>query len=184
MRLRRTTTVVIVAGCLIALVTRSGSAGLGLFTEPLSVVRGWDRETFALAIAVQNLMWGLGQPFAGAVADRYGAGRVLAVGGVIYAGGIVLMALSTTGATFALTGGVLIGLGLSGASFAIVLAAFARLVPPERRSWALGLATAAGSLGQFVFAPLGQAFISAYGPVTALCCCRASSRSSRCWRAR
>ena len=168
MRLRRTTTVVIVAGCLIALITFGLRSSLGLFTEPLSVVRGWDRETFALAIAVQNLMWGLGQPFAGAVADRYGAGRVLAVGGVIYAGGTVLMALSTTGGTFALTGGVLIGLGLSGASFAIVLAAFARLVPPEQRSWALGIGTAAGSLGQFLFAPVGQAFISEYGPVTAL----------------
>ncbi len=168
MPLRRTTTVVIVAGCLIALITFGLRTSLGLFTEPLSVVRGWDRETFALAIAVQNLMWGLGQPFAGAVADRYGAGRVIAVGGVIYAGGTVLMALSTTGATFALTGGVLIGLGLSGASFAIVLAAFARLVPPEQRSWALGIGTAAGSLGQFLFAPLGQAFITEYGPVTAL----------------
>jgi predicted MFS family arabinose efflux permease len=168
MPLRRTTTVVIVAGCLIALITFGLRTSFGLFTEPLSVVRGWDRETFALAIAVQNLMWGLGQPFAGAVADRYGAGRVLAVGGVIYAGGTVLMALSTTGATFALTGGVLIGLGLSGASFAIVLAAFARLVPPEQRSWALGIGTAAGSLGQFLFAPLGQAFITEYGPITAL----------------
>ena len=168
MRLRRTTTVVIVAGCLIALITFGLRTSLGLFTEPLSVVRGWDRETFALAIAIQNLMWGLGQPFAGAVADRYGAGRVLAVGGVIYAGGTVLMAMSTTGAAFALTGGVLIGLGLSGASFAIVLAAFARLVPPEQRSWALGIGTAAGSLGQFLFAPLGQAFITEYGPVTAL----------------
>ncbi len=168
MRLGRSTTVVIVAGCLIALITFGLRTSLGLFTEPLSVVRGWDRETFAIAIAVQNLVWGLGQPFGGAIADRYGAGRVLAVGGVIYAGGTVLMALSTTGGTLALTGGVLIGLGLSGASFAIVLAAFARLVPPEQRSWALGIGTAAGSLGQFLFAPLGQAFISEYGPVTAL----------------
>ena len=168
MRLRRTTTVVIVAGCLIATITFGLRTSFGLFTEPLSVTRGWDRETFALAIAIQNLLWGLGQPFAGAVADRYGAGRVLAVGGVVYAGGTVLMALSTSGATLALTGGVLIGLGLSGASFAIVLAAFARLVPPAQRSWALGVGTAAGSLGQFLFAPLGQAFIGAYGPVTAL----------------
>ena len=168
MRLRRTTGVVIVAGCLIALITFGLRTSLGLFTEPLSVVRGWDRETFALAIAVQNLLWGLGQPFAGAVADRYGAGRVLAVGGVVYTGGTVLMALSTSGTTLALTGGVLIGLGLSGASFAIVLAAFARLVPPAQRSWALGVGTAAGSLGQFLFAPLGQGFITEYGPVTAL----------------
>jgi MFS family permease len=160
--------VVITAGCLIAIVTFGTRTSFGLFTEPLSVLRGWDRETFALAIAVQNLLWGLGQPFAGAVADRFGAGRVLAVGGAVYALGTALMAASTNGTTLALTGGVLIGLGLSGGSFTIVIAAFARLVPEERRSWAMGLATAAGSMGQFLFAPLGQAFISEYGAATAL----------------
>jgi predicted MFS family arabinose efflux permease len=165
---RRNTSVVIVAGCLIALVTYGLRTSFGLFIDPLSDLRGFDREAFALAIGLQNLMWGLGQPFAGAIADRFGAGRVLAVGGVMYAAGTVLMALSTNAATLSLTGGVLLGLGLSGASFTIVLAAFARLVPPERRSWSMGLATAAGSLGQFLFAPLGQAFISTYGPVTAL----------------
>jgi MFS family permease len=168
MRLRRTTTLVIVAGCLIAMIGFGVRTSMGLFTEPLSVFRGWDRETFALAMAIQNLLWGIGQPFAGAVADRYGAGRVLAVGGAVYTAGVLLMALSTSGATLAITGGVLVGLGLSGGSFTIVLAAFARLVPAEQRSWALGLGTAAGSLGQFVFAPIGQGFIGAYGPVTAL----------------
>ena len=153
---RRNATVVIVAGCLIALVTYGLRTSFGLFTDPLSDLRGWDREAFALAIGLQNLMWGIGQPFAGAIADRYGAGRVLAVGGVLYAAGTVLMAMSTSAAALSLTGGVLLGFGLSGASFTIVLAAFARLVPPERRSWSLGLATAAGSLGQFLFAPLGQ----------------------------
>jgi predicted MFS family arabinose efflux permease len=170
----RTPTVVIVAGCLIGLVSFGLRSSFGLFTEPLSVVRGFDRETFAFAIAVQNLMWGLGQPVAGAIADRYGSGRVLAGGGVLYVLGTVLMAQSTSGAALALTGGVLLGLGLAGGSFMIVLAAFARLVPEERRSWAMGLATAAGSLGQFLFAPLGQAFISSYGAITALvllsCC--------------
>jgi MFS family permease len=165
---RRTATVVIVAGCLIALVTYGLRTSFGLFIEPLSVLRGWDRETFAFAIALQNLLWGLGQPFAGAIADRYGAGRVLAVGGAMYALGTVLMAVSTSAASLAITGGVLLGLGLAGGSFTIVLAAFARLVPEERRSWSMGLATAAGSMGQFLFAPLGQAFISGYGPVTAL----------------
>ena len=165
---RRNASVVIVAGCTIALVTFGLRASFGLFTDPLSDLRGWDREAFALAIGLQNLMWGLGQPFAGAIADRYGAGRVLAVGGVMYAAGTALMAASTSATALSLTGGVLLGLGLSGASFTIVLAAFARLVPPERRSWSMGLATAAGSLGQFLFAPLGQAFIGAYGPVTAL----------------
>jgi MFS family permease len=166
--MRRTATLVIVAGCVIGLVTFGVRSSLGLFTDPLSSLRGWDREAFAFAIAIQNLMWGLGQPFAGAIADRYGAGRVLAAGGALYAAGTALMAVSTTPATLALTGGVLIGLGLSGGSFMVVLAAFTRLVPEDRRSWSLGLATVAGSMGQFLFAPLGQAFISAYGAVTAL----------------
>jgi MFS family permease len=164
----RTPAVVIVAGCLIGLVSFGLRSTFGLFTEPLSVVRGFDRETFAFAIAVQNLAWGLGQPVAGAIADRHGSARVLTGGGVLYVLGTVLMAQSTTGAQLALTAGVLIGLGLAGASFMIVLAAFARLVPEDRRSWAMGLATAAGSLGQFLFAPLGQAFIAGYGAVTAL----------------
>jgi MFS family permease len=160
--------VVIVAGCLIAIVTFGVRTSFGLFTEPLSVLRGWDRETFAFAMAIQNLLWGLGQPFAGAVADRYGAGRVLAAGGVVYVLGTALMGASTNGTTLALTGGLLVGLGLAGGSFTIVIAAFARLVPEDRRSWAMGLATAAGSMGQFLFAPLGQAFISRYGPAAAL----------------
>ena len=158
----------IVAGCLIALIGFGARTSFGLFTEPLSALRGWDRETFALAIAIQNLLWGIGQPFAGALADRFGAARVLAAGGAVYAIGIVLMAVSTSAASLALTGGVLVGLGLSGGSFTIVIAAFAKLVPDDRRSWAMGLATAAGSLGQFLFAPLGQAFIAEYGPITAL----------------
>jgi MFS family permease len=164
----RTRNLVIVAGCLIALIGFGARTSFGLFTEPLSVLRGWDRETFALAIAIQNLLWGIGQPFAGALADRFGAARVLAAGGAVYALGIVLMAVSTSAGTLALTGGVLVGLGLSGGSFTVVIAAFARLVPEDRRSWAMGLATAMGSLGQFVFAPLGQSFIGAYGPATAL----------------
>ena len=164
----RRQTVVITAGCLIAIVTFGVRTSFGLFTEPLSVLRGWDRETFAIAIAVQNILWGVGQPVAGAIADRYGAGRVLAAGGAVYALGTVLMSASGSGTELALTGGVLVGLGLSGGSFTLVIAAFARLVPEDRRSWAMGLATAAGSMGQFLFAPLGQGFISAYGPATAL----------------
>lgn len=164
----RSPTVIIVAGCLIAIITFGVRATFGLFTAPLSELRGWDRETFALAIAIQNLVWGLGQPFAGAVADRYGAGRVLAAGGLVYAAGVALMAVSTTPGALTLTGGVLVGLGVAGGSFTIVIAAFARLVEPSRRSWAMGLATAAGSMGQFLFAPLGQGFIDAYGLETAL----------------
>jgi MFS family permease len=157
---------VIVAGCAIAIVTFGVRTSFGLFTAPLADLRGWDRETFALAIAVQNLLWGVGQPFAGAIADRYGAGRVLAAGGAVYALGVALMSEATSPASFVFSGGVLVGLGLSGGSFTIVIAAFARLVREDRRSWAMGVATAAGSMGQFLFAPLGQGFISAYGPVT------------------
>lgn len=164
----RTPTVIVVAGCLIAIITFGVRSTFGLFTAPLSDLRGWDREAFAFAIAIQNLLWGLAQPFAGAVADRFGAGRVLAVGGLVYAAGVALMATSTSPGTLTLTAGVLVGLGVAGGSFTIVIAAFARLVEPSRRSWAMGLATAAGSMGQFLFAPLGQGFINAYGLETAL----------------
>ena len=158
----------VAAGCLIATITFGVRACFGLFTAPLSELRGWDREAFALAIAIQNLAWGLGQPVAGAVADRFGAGRVLAAGGLVYGAGVALMAASSSAAALTITGGVLVGLGIAGGSFTIVIAAFSRLVEPSRRSWAIGLATAAGSMGQFLFAPLGQGFISAYGPATAL----------------
>jgi MFS family permease len=164
----RSPTVIVTAGCLIAIITFGVRTSFGLFTDPLTDARGFSRETFALAIAFQNLLWGLGQPFAGAIADRFGAGRVLAVGGLVYAIGVALMSASTSAGALTLTGGVLVGLGVAGGSFTIVIAAFARLVRPDRRSWAMGLATAAGSMGQFLFAPLGQSFISAYGPVTAL----------------
>jgi predicted MFS family arabinose efflux permease len=164
----RTPAVVVACGCLIALLTFGIRASFGLFTLPISEAHGWGREVFALAIAVQNLLWGAGQPFAGALADRFGSARVLAAGGVLYAVGVALMAVAATPLQMHLSAGVLIGLGLAGGSFTIVMAALARRVPPERRSWAMGIATAAGSLGQFVMAPLGQAFILVYGWQTAL----------------
>ena len=160
--------VLVLAGCLIGVLTFGVRTSFGLFTEPLSAFRGWEREAFALAIALQNLLWGLGQPLAGALADRFGAGRVLAGGGAVYGLGVLAMSVSTSPAAFAITGGVLVGLGLAGASFTIVIAAFSRLLPEDRRSWAIGLATASGSLGQFLFAPIGQGLLSAYGPATAL----------------
>jgi predicted MFS family arabinose efflux permease len=164
----RTPAVVVACGCLIALLTFGIRASFGLFTLPISEAHGWGREVFALAIAVQNLLWGASQPFAGALADRFGSARVLAAGGVLYAVGVALMAVAATPLQMHLSAGVLIGLGLAGGSFTIVMAALARRVPPERRSWAMGIATAAGSLGQFVMAPLGQAFILVYGWQTAL----------------
>ena len=167
-KLRGRVGLVVLFGCLISLVTFGVRGSFGLFTGPLSDAREWDREVFALAIAIQNLVWGLGQPLAGAISDRFGSGRVLAGGALLYTAGTALMAVSTSPLALDLSGGLLIGLGLSGASFTIVIAAFARLVPPDRRSWAIGLATAMGSLGQFLFAPIGQGFISAYGWATAL----------------
>lgn len=164
----RTPAVVVGCGCLIAVLTFGIRSSFGLFTAPISDAHGWGRETFALAIALQNLIWGAGQPFAGALADRFGSARVLAVGGLLYALGVALMAVADTPLAMNLTAGVLIGLGLAGGSFTIVMAALVRRVPPERRSWAMGIATSAGSLGQFLLAPLGQAFILAYGWQTAL----------------
>lgn len=161
-------TVVITVGCLVALLLFGVRSGFGLFLEPMSRDLGWGREVFALAIAVQNLLWGFGQPFAGALADRYGSGRVLAAGGLLYGAGVMLMAQSTTPLMLHLTAGFMVGFGLAGASFAVVLAAISRRVPEERRSWALGIGTAAGSLGQFLIVPLGQAFLSAYGWSVAL----------------
>lgn len=164
----QTTFVIVASGCLISLITYGLRTSFGLFAEPISAGRGWSMEVFALAVAIQNLLWGAGQPFAGALADRYGAARVLAAGGAVYALGVALMAASPTPLAFHLSAGVLVGLGLSGGSFTIVIAALGRIVPEDRRSWAMGLATAAGSLGQFAFAPLGGAFLVAYGPQTAL----------------
>ncbi|MBP6819148.1 MAG: MFS transporter [Ferrovibrio sp.] len=164
----RTPLVVIVAGCTIALLNFGVRSGFGLFMEPISVANGWGREVFAFAIGVQTVLWGFGQPFAGAFADRYGSGRVLAVGAVFYAVGVALTAISSDPVTLTLTTGVLVGVGLAGTSFTVALAAIARMVSPERRSWALGLGTAAGSLGQFLMVPLGQAFIAAHGWAFAL----------------
>ena len=117
----------------------------------------WGRDVFGLALAVQNLLWGCGQPFAGAIADRFGVLRVMCVGALLYAGGLVMMRYAATPLSLDLGAGVLIGFGLSGCSFNLVLSAFSKLLPPERRGFALGAGTAAGSFGQFLFAPFGVA---------------------------
>ena len=160
---RRPVWLLILCGCLIGIISFGARAGFGLFLEPISSEYGWGREIFALSIALQNLIWGAASPVAGAFADKYGSGRVLAGGAVLYAGGVALMAISSTPILMHLTAGVMVGLGVAAASFAIVLAAFGRSVTPEKRSMALGLATASGSLGQFILLPIGQAFLAAYG---------------------
>ncbi|WP_245821319.1 MFS transporter [Insolitispirillum peregrinum] len=164
----RTPWVIVLCGCLISMVTFGVRSDYGLCVTPLSMTRGWGREVFAFSIALQNLLWGLGQPFAGALADRFGAARVLAGGGMLYAAGVVLTATATDPLLLHLGAGVMVGLGLSGAAFAIVIAGFTRLLPTSWRSTATGLATASGSLGQFTFAPLGQQFIDVYGWQAAL----------------
>mgnify|MGYP001398929014 CR=1 FL=1 len=166
--LRRNIWLILAAGSLISLLGFGVRANFALFLSPMSAEMGWGREIFALAVAIQNLMWGLGQPIAGMIADKFGTARVLAVGGLIYALGIYGMAEATTPLSLNLTGGFLVGVGLSGASFSIVLAALGRMVPEKNRGLAFGIGTAAGSMGQFLLVPLGQEFIDAYGWSTAL----------------
>lgn len=160
--------VIIAAGCLIVLLINGIRNSMGVFLAPMSADLGWGRETFAFAIALQNLLWGIGQPFAGAIADRYGSGRVIATGILAYATGIFVMSQTSTPLMLELSAGVLIGIGLSGTGIGIVLASIGRAVPEERRSWALGLGTAAASFGQFTMTPIGHAFLAAYGWSTAL----------------
>lgn len=127
--------------------------GFGLFLTPMSNEFGWNREVFAFAMALQNLAWGVAQPFAGALADRFGARKTIALGGVLYAVGLILMSFSNTALSLSLSAGLLIGIGLSGTSFSVLLAVVGQAAPPEKRSMAMGIAAAAGSFGQFAMLP-------------------------------
>ena len=154
---------VIVAGCLISLLSFGPRSIMGLFLAPMTEAHGWSRELFALSIAIQNIIWGIGQPIAGAIADRYGSGRVLAGGGVVYAAGLAVMAWAPDPLWLNVSAGLMIGTGMAAGSFTIVLAALGRRVPPEKRSIVFGIGTAAGSMGQFIFAPFGQSIIQNFG---------------------
>src|SRR2546429_5068309 len=164
----RTPLVIVICGCLIALLSFGPRSSLGFFVQPMSREFTWGRDVFGLALALQNLLWGLGQPIAGAIADRFGVLRVMIVGALLYAGGLLLMRYSTAPLSLDLGAGVLIGFGLSGCSFNLVLSAFSQLLPPEKRGFALGAGTAAGSVGQFLFAPFGVAMIDNFGWQAAL----------------
>jgi MFS family permease len=164
----RTPLIIIICGCAVALLGFGPRSALGFFLQPMSREFAWGRDVFGLALAVQNLLWGLGQPLAGAIADRFGLVRVMCVGALLYAGGLLLMRYAATPLSLDLGAGVLIGFGLSGCSFNLVLSAFSKLLPAERRGIALGAGTAAGSFGQFLFAPFGVAMIDNFGWQAAL----------------
>jgi MFS family permease len=138
-------------------------ATLGLFLTPMSAANGWDREVFSLSVAMQTLLYGAAQPFSGAIADRFGAIRVIIVGALLYAAGIFMMAHASTPGMLYLSSGVLIGFGLSGCSFNLVISSFGKLLPESWRSLAFGAGTAAGSFGQFLFSPLGVSLIDQLG---------------------
>jgi MFS family permease len=159
----RTPLVIIVFGCVIALLSFGPRSSLGFFVQPMSREFTWGRDVFGLALALQNLLWGLGQPIAGAIADRFGIFRVMVIGALLYAAGLLMMRYAATPLSLDLGAGVLIGFGLSGSSFNLVLSAFSKLLPAERRGIALGAGTAAGSFGQFLFAPFGVAMIDNFG---------------------
>ncbi len=166
--LSKTALLAIGCGSAIVLLAFGIRSSFGLFLQPMSLDLGWGREVFALAMALQNLIWGVSQPLIGMLADRYGSGRTLAAGGLLYALGVFLMATTSTPLDLHLSAGVLLGLALGATGFGVVLAAVGRSVAAERRSMALGITTALGSLGQFLMPPLGQAFLAAYGWQTAL----------------
>ncbi|WP_341963053.1 MFS transporter [Pseudomonas sp. RC10] len=149
----RTSGWVLLGSALILALSLGTRHGFGLFLPPMSAQFGWGREVFAFAIALQNLVWGLAQPFTGALADRFGAAKVVLVGGVLYAVGLGLMSMADSPATLSLSAGLLIGIGLSGTTFSVILGVVGRALPPEQRSMGMGLASAAGSFGQFAMLP-------------------------------
>ncbi|WP_425407403.1 MFS transporter [Hwanghaeella sp.] len=164
----RTPAMVIVAGCAIAVLGFGVRSTFGLFLDPITGARGWDTETFALAMAIQNLLWGVGAFVAGTLADRFGPVKVIVFGALSYAAGIYGMTVAESSLMLHMTGGILTGIGVAFTGFALVMAAMAKVVGPEKRSLILGLGTAAGSFGQVIFTPMGQAFIEIFGWSNAL----------------
>lgn len=171
----RTPLLVIITGCLIAMIGFGVRSVFGLFLEPMTETHGWNRETFALAMAIQNLLWGIGVPIASAISDRFGPTKVLGIGALVYAAGVWGMATTTSSLGLYIFGGLVTGLGIAFTAFSIVLASMAKVVGSERRTLVLGLGTAAGSFGQVVFSPLGQQFISQFGWNSALLILAAST---------
>lgn len=154
---------VLACGAMIVTLSMGIRHGFGLWLQPMTQAQGWSRETFAFAIAIQNIAWGFFGIFAGMVADRFGAFRVLVAGAVLYGLGLAGMALSPNALTFALTAGVLIGAAQAGTTYAVVYGVIGRNIDPARRSWAMGVAAAAGSFGQFLMVPVEGFLIARFG---------------------
>jgi len=160
--------VILICGCLIGMISFGPRSTFGFFLAPMDAAHGWGRDQFGLALAIEMLLWGAGQPFSGALADRFGAPLVLAGGALLYFAGIVWMAFAQSPFELYMSAGVLIGFGLAGCSFTLVIGAFAKLLPPQWRTIAFGAGTAAGSFGQFLFSPLAVALIDSIGWQSAL----------------
>lgn len=156
-------TQVVICGALIVTLSMGIRHGFGLWLQPITMDRGWTRETFAFAIAVQNLMWGVAGPFAGMLADRFGAFRVIVGGALLYAAGLVLMGLATSGLAFTGSAGLMLGMAQAGTTYAVVYGVIGRNVAPEKRSWAMGVTAAAGSFGQFLMVPVENWLIGGFG---------------------
>jgi len=159
----RTPALVIGFGSLIALIAFGPRSTLGFFLTPLSSANHWGRDVFAFALALQNLLWGIGQPLGGIIADRFGTVRVLCGGALLYAAGLALMSQAASAPMLDASAGILVGFGLAGCSFPVVLAALGKLVPPQSRSLAFGFGTAAGSFGQFLYSPVAVVLMDTFG---------------------
>ena len=156
-------TQVLICGAMVVTLSMGIRHGFGLWLQPITMDRGWTRETFALAIAIQNLAWGVAGPFAGGLADRFGAFRVLVIGAFLYAAGLVFMGLATSGLAFMGSAGLLLGMAQSGTTYAIVYGVIGRNVAADKRSWAMGVTAAAGSFGQFLMVPVENWLIGSFG---------------------
>jgi MFS family permease len=161
-------TQVLLCGAAIVTLSMGIRHGFGLWLQPITMDRGWTRETFAFALAIQNLAWGIAGPVAGGLADRLGAFRVLIIGALLYAGGLVTMAFATSGLAFTGSAGLLLGVAQAGTTYAVVYGVIARNVDPARRSWAMGVTAAAGSFGQFLMVPVENWLIADFGWQSAL----------------
>ena len=170
----RTPLAVLICGGIILSLSLGTRHTFGLYLQPMTIDLGWSRETFAIAIAIQNLVYGFATPFTGMIADKWGTARVLVVGALLYALGIASMAYSTTGPEFVLSAGLLVGIGLSCTGFSPVFGVVARAFPPEKRTLALGITGSAGSFGQFLMLPYGQTLITHIGWLNALLICAAT----------